>query len=456
MAVGKYTSGEREQDEERERFSWTSAESDPDDMCVGDQSTNEVEAEEDGEELSDPEIEEEGGGEEEERESEGEEEGESDGDSVHSQDSLLAASLRKITETVNGIGERMGQIEGKLERKMGELGGKITELETRFNEKVSELETKFKEKVESTKANIEIISHWAWNSLTFDKLPKWMQDNEYLTDSHRPPMNSFSGCFKSMFRMHTETWNIWTHFLGFAFFLVLCLGIYVYGDYITFLFEDIEIYKLPTVDQAMLFCFFLAAMICLSCSALFHLFSNHSQTVYNVFSRLDYSGIAILITGSSIPCYYYGFYCSYTACYTHITITSLLGVACIVVSLWEKFAAPEYRPLRFATFVLFGAYGVVPGIHVGLSEGFGSQHVIDAGKGILVMGCLYIFGALLYVLQFPERVFPGWFNTWASSHQLFHVCVVCATLVHYDTLLYMIKYRMSIDSCGLDIHNPIQ
>ena len=384
-----------------------------------------------------------------------EDEEESDGESASSEDSLLAASLRRITVAVNGIGERMGQIEGKLEEKMGELGEKISRLETRFNEKVSKLETKFKEKVESTKANIETISHWAWNSLTFDKLPQWLQDNEYLTDHHRPPMNSFSGCFKSMFRMHTETWNIWTHFLGFVFFVVLSLGIYVYGDYITFLFEDIEIYKLPATEQAMLFCFFLAAMICLSCSALFHLLSNHSQTVYKIFSRLDYSGIAILITGSSIPAYYYGFYCSYTARCTHMTVTGILCVACVIVSLWEKFATPEYRPLRFATFVLFGVYGVIPGIHIGLSEGFEKQHVIDAGKGLLVMGSLYIVGAIFYVLRFPERFFPGKFNTWASSHQLFHICVVCAALVHYDTLLCMIKYRMTIDSCALDLTNTL-
>ena len=289
-----------------------------------------------------------------------------------------------------------------------------------------------------------------WKSQPFGKLPNWMQDNEYLTHEHRPQMNSFLGCFLSMFRMHTETWNIWTHFLGFAFFLVLYLGIYVYGDYITFLFEDIEVYKLPTVDQAMLFCFFLAAMICLSCSTLFHLFSNHSISVCGVFSRLDYSGIAILITGSSIPCYYYGFYCHTMAQYTHIAIVVLLCAGCVVVSLWKKFGTHAYRPLRFATFLLFGLYGFVPGIQVALREGFQKEHINQCFFGLVVMASVYILGALFYISRFPERFFPGWFNTWASSHQLFHVCVVCATLVHYDTLLYMIKYRTSVGSCAFE------
>ena len=297
-----------------------------------------------------------------------------------------------------------------------------------------------------TKDHSEVIAHWAWQSQSFDKLPQWLQDNEYLTHEHRPPMNSFRGCFKSMFRMHTETWNIWTHFLGFIFFVVLCLGIYVYGDYITFLFEDIEVYQLPVTEQAMLFCFFLAAMICLSCSTMFHLFLNHSQGVHRIFSSLDYSGIAILVVGSSIPAYYYGFYCQQIAQFAHISIIGILCVACVLVSLWKKFATPNYRPLRFATFVLFGLYGFVPGTHVVLREGLDNQYIIQGIIGLLTMGGMYLFGAVLYVSQFPERFFPGKFNTWANSHQLFHICAFCAVLVHYDTLLSMIKYRMNLNS----------
>ena len=292
-----------------------------------------------------------------------------------------------------------------------------------------------------------------WTSKRFAELPQWMQENEYLTHEHRPQMNSYAKCTMSMFRMHTETWNIWTHLLGFAFFVTLCLGIYVYGDYITCLFEDIEVYQLPATEQAMLFCFLLAAMICLSCSALFHLFSSHSRDVYHIFSRLDYSGIAILITGSSIPAYYYGFYCYTISQFVHISILVFLFAGCIVLSLWKKFGTHEYRPLRFATFYLFGLYGFIPGIHIVIKEGFQNQHTVNALAGLLFMGGVYTLGAMLYVSRFPERMFPGKFNTWASSHQLFHLCVVCAALIHYNTLLGMIKYRVSIDSCELE-HLP--
>ena len=172
----------------------------------------------------------------------------------------------------------------------------------------------------------KVTSYLDWNRLPFTALPEWLRDNEFIHGSYRPPMFSVRGCFKSMFRLHNETWNIWTHFIGFLFFVVLVAGVYIFGDYITGLFEDVQIHMLPWNEQLMLFLFFGGAIICLLCSTLFHVFHNHSKSVSYVFSRLDYSGIALLITGSSVPAYYYGFYCTWVSQYFHISIIVILCV----------------------------------------------------------------------------------------------------------------------------------
>ena len=294
---------------------------------------------------------------------------------------------------------------------------------------------------------LEKIAHWAWKSVSFESLPHYLQDNEFLKSSHRPPMYSFRGCFKSMFRMHTETWNIWTHLIGFSFFLVLVGGIYIFGDYITYWFEDVQIHSLPWDEQLVMMFFFAGAMGCLLCSTLFHTFANHSEGVFQLFIRLDYSGIAFLITGSSIPAYYYGFYCTTISGCTHIGILLILCAMCVTVSMWSKFSTPKYRPLRFAIFVLFGLYGVIPTLHILLREGYTQACIAYAPWSLGAMGAVYIIGALLYVLRIPERFSPGRFDIWASSHQLFHICVVMAALVHYDTLLNMIKYRLDVGGC---------
>lgn len=49
----------------------------------------------------------------------------------------------------------------------------------------------------------------SWKVCHFKNLPQWLQDNDYLHKGHRPPLASFSACFKSVFRIHTETGNIW-------------------------------------------------------------------------------------------------------------------------------------------------------------------------------------------------------------------------------------------------------
>uniref|UniRef100_A0A8D2JEQ6 Adiponectin receptor 1 n=1 Tax=Varanus komodoensis TaxID=61221 RepID=A0A8D2JEQ6_VARKO len=53
-----------------------------------------------------------------------------------------------------------------------------------------------------------------WRVMPYDVLPDWLKDNDFLLHGHRPPMPSFRACFRSIFRLHTETGNIWTHLLG--------------------------------------------------------------------------------------------------------------------------------------------------------------------------------------------------------------------------------------------------
>lgn len=62
--------------------------------------------------------------------------------------------------------------------------------------------------------------------------------------------------------------------------------------------------------------------------------------------RLDYCGIALLTMGSFVPWLYYSFYCRMSPKIVYLVLIFVLGTACIVVSMWDKFAEPKYRPLR--------------------------------------------------------------------------------------------------------------
>ena len=105
-------------------------------------------------------------------------------------------------------------------------------------------------------------------------------------------------------------------------------------------------------DKLVFLCFFVGAMLCLLCSTLFHTMSCHSEFVSNVFSRLDYAGIALLICGSSITWLYFGFYCEFYYKLTYIISIAVLGILTIVITMMEKFNRPvsntNYNKLIFS------------------------------------------------------------------------------------------------------------
>jgi adiponectin receptor len=79
--------------------------------------------------------------------------------------------------------------------------------------------------------------------------------------------------------------------------------------------------------------------------------------------RLDYTGISLLIIGSFVPWIYYGFYCRREPKITYIAMICVLGVASIIVSLWDKFNESRFRALRAGVFVSMGCSGIIPAIH---------------------------------------------------------------------------------------------
>jgi len=60
----------------------------------------------------------------------------------------------------------------------------------------------------------EEIARRVWTAVHHKHLPAWLRDNDFLLHGHRPQLHTFTECFRSIFRIHTETGNIWTHLIG--------------------------------------------------------------------------------------------------------------------------------------------------------------------------------------------------------------------------------------------------
>ncbi|KAM0055284.1 hypothetical protein Hdeb2414_s0006g00204341 [Helianthus debilis subsp. tardiflorus] len=313
----------------------------------------------------------------------------------------------------------------------------------------------------------------------YHSLPAYMKDNEFILGHYRAewPLKQI---FLSIFTLHNETLNVWTHLIGF--FLFLTLTIYsvkmipdvnlptlknfpdvhkLREDLLTCIPSLPDLHKIrseiktsfpsnwhivellcnclperfshsnhtdacvlhsmkedlaniiaPLVTRPItrwpFFAFLGGAMFCLLASSLCHLLCCHSKRLSYIMLRLDYAGIAALISTSFYPPVYYSFMCHPFFCNLYLGFITVLGIATVMVSL---------LPVAVHT----------------------------TGYEIL-MGLLYGMGSLIYATRIPERWMPGKFDIAGHSHNLFHVFVVAGAYTHYRAGLVYLKWR-DLEGC---------
>lgn len=275
---------------------------------------------------------------------------------------------------------------------------------------------------------IKKLLHW-------DELPQWQRDNHHIHTGYRPASSSFWASFQSLGYFHNETVNIYSHLLP-----SILSGPAAYQ-----LYNALEPRYQTAADSdiAAFCCFFAGAAFCLGMSATYHTISNHSPMVARIGNALDYIGIVGLIVGSFVPSVFYGFYCVPELQRRYWTMICTIGLGCVCVSIVPRFRTPRWRPFRAAMFVGMGLSAAFPVLH-GLSLfGFDRMRQQIGLSWLLLQGFLYILGAAIYAARIPERLRPGKFDLVGSSHQIFHVLVVCAAVAHLTGLLKAFDYRHS-------------
>ena len=138
--------------------------------------------------------------------------------------------------------------------------------------------------------------------LLWDDLPEWSKDNEYIKTGFRPTSNSYLDSFRSCFYLHNETGNIYSHFLATLWMMALPVAYYPYvkQNYPDAGSDDWSVFGL----------FFLGGALCFGLSTGYHVLSNHSNAVHDVYHRLDLLGISTVTAGCFPPGMWYTFPCS--------------------------------------------------------------------------------------------------------------------------------------------------
>ncbi|KAI0193177.1 mPR-like GPCR protein [Astrocystis sublimbata] len=272
--------------------------------------------------------------------------------------------------------------------------------------------------------------------LLWDELPHWRRDNAFIISGYRPASNSYVSSFLSTFSVHNESVNIWTHAVGSLLLVPLAVA-YLYA---------VIAPRYPSAgpaDELVFACFFAGAAVCLGMSATYHALTNHSEGVAKWGNKLDYSGIVCLIVGSYVPALYYGLWCEKGLMSVYMNGIFALGIACGIVSWVERFRTPAWRPFRSLIFVGLGASGVVPILHGLKMYGYQSLNERMGLNWVLLQGALYIFGAFLYAVRWPERTSPGTYDIWGNSHQLFHILILFAAAAHLKGMAIAFDYHHS-------------
>ena len=310
---------------------------------------------------------------------------------------------------------------------------------------------------------------------TFEELRRherwhYLADNPAIRSGYRAGY-SLREALWSLFQVHNESFNVWSHGLGALSFAAL-LASFVAYELPAHVRADIaarldaaaaaagaaaerplharltDALHLPLatpVPTWPLAVFMLSAVVCLSSSAAFHLLAVVDERYYVALAALDYSGIGILIFGSTFPMLWpLGFWCHPALGGAYLAVGSLLALGTVVISTAPAFRTADYRLVRMASFIATGSYGAIPFAHL---LWLGEPLYEGALRHLLQMGGFYLVGALLYGYRVPERFVPGRLDLAVNSHNIFHLCVWAACVVHYHALFASYAWRVAHAAC---------
>lgn len=197
-----------------------------------------------------------------------------------------------------------------------------------------------------------------------------------------------------------------------------------------------EVSKLP------LYIHIISAIMCLLWSTIFHLFYVHSPVVSKVLCKLDYAGISFLIGGSSVSPVYYMLYWDDGEILRplYLIIIALGCFSVFTVSMSSYFDVPEYRKFKAIIFVLLGCAVSFPIIQFWFFRNEITMPIYPTSHWTLG-GAVYILGAFVYSSRIPECFFPGKFDFFGHSHNLWHFFVLTAAVIHYYGSLELYHLR---------------
>ncbi|XP_001920113.1 progestin and adipoQ receptor family member 4 [Danio rerio] len=249
--------------------------------------------------------------------------------------------------------------------------------------------------------------------LDFKSSPPHLQFNKYVHTGYRP-ISTCRECLRSLFYLHNEFGNIYTHGVPFICFLLFLP--------VSIPWAEVDEWWIGIVH-------YLACLSPTICSVFYHLFMNHEggAPIYDTLLCFDMFGVCLVNTLGALPIIHITLLC-------HPITRQVAMLAYLLLSGYGVHCAltAESNIHRLQSFIWQAGFRFVLFMFRLIGPGRGSPSSLQL---YLTMDALAMFGGLVNVSRFPERFSPGRFDYWLNSHQIMHIMVVLSILyLHWGML----------------------
>ncbi|XP_042341284.1 membrane progestin receptor beta-like [Plectropomus leopardus] len=258
----------------------------------------------------------------------------------------------------------------------------------------------------------------------------------FILSGYRPVGLSWRCYVLSLFQIHNETLNVWSHLvaavcvtLRFMLFTILQGGGF-----------SVDVSSLPLV----LYVF--SAVTYLSCSAAAHLLQSHSEQAHYSLFFLDYVGVAVYQYGCALALYLYSSDTAWTQSMqgqVFLPVSALLAwiscTSCCYAKLRFRRPYPLHR--KFCQVLPMGvAYllDISPVAHRLATRNWISNSALPLH---FLQVVLFLLSAFFFSCPIPERFSPGRYDIIGHGHQLFHILLSLCTLAQQEALFHDFLWR---------------
>eukprot|EP00088_Acartia_fossae_P036135 TRINITY_DN37320_c1_g1_i1.p1 TRINITY_DN37320_c1_g1~~TRINITY_DN37320_c1_g1_i1.p1 ORF type:complete len:362 (+),score=74.28 TRINITY_DN37320_c1_g1_i1:168-1253(+) len=314
--------------------------------------------------------------------------------------------------------------------------------------------------VSSPYAWMSSATHSSWKIgcvLKVDDAPSYAREKA-ITTGYRHPL-CYAGCLRSIFWLHNETVNIWTHFLGFVYFLYL-----LYSNLFT-----PQPHIRGTSDLVAVSIQLLTYQVCMLFSSLFHTFLCHSESVKVSWQEADHAGILLALWGTYARLIVTKFSCFPLSLTFHLVCISLI----FALVFFNKFkplllpkshsSEPEINATRESgvqlyLFLALSLYAVAPFAHwISVSSALVQTNVnVEMIKWMFFPYGVGGLGLFFYLSRVPECLVPhGKVDLWGASHQIWHLLIFAGMVSWYELTCWLSTTRPMSCELRLDhaLHN---